>query len=172
LRSHQKELQIVTAIVRRGDDLLMVRQAGPGEEPVWSVPGGRVEKGEFVTEALSREVLEETGIEVLDPGAIAFTAQVDNRRQGWFATVWTWDVAAWCGEIAPADPDGFVSEAAWMPLSEAVEHLSKISWQPLTVRYLGGELEGATLSLRRVHPDGREECLGSFGSSFRGEGHR
>lgn len=155
-------LQIVTAIVRRGDELLMVRQAAPDEEPVWSVPGGRIEPAEFVTDALTREVREETGLAVIDPGRVAFTAQVDDRRDGWFATVWTWEVGAWEGEIAPSDPDGFVLDAAWMPLAEAVSHLSRISWQPLTVAYLGGELAAGSLSLRRVHADGREEWLGSF----------
>ena len=53
----------------------MVRQAGPGEEPAWTVPGGRVE-GEFVTDAVVREVREETGVTVLDPGCLAFTAPV------------------------------------------------------------------------------------------------
>ncbi|HEX9417319.1 MAG TPA: NUDIX hydrolase [Gaiellaceae bacterium] len=82
------QLQIVTAIVRRADDLLMVLQAGPDEKPGWTVPGGRVEPGEFVTDALVREVKEETGLTVLDLGRLAFTAQVDKRRDGWFATVW------------------------------------------------------------------------------------
>jgi 8-oxo-dGTP diphosphatase len=100
------ELHIVAALVRRGDELLLVRQAGPGEEPVWSIPGGRIEPGELVTEALVRELLEETGIRVVDPGRLAFSAQVDEQRDGWFATVWTWEVAAWEGDLAPGDPDG------------------------------------------------------------------
>lgn len=157
------ESHIVTALVRRAGELLMVRQAGPGEVPVWTVPGGRVEPGEFLPDALRREVLEETGIAVTDPGMVAFTAQVDNRRDGWFATVWTWDVVGWEGEIQPQDPDGFVLEAAWLPLADAVAHLAQISWHPLTVRYLGGELEPGSLWLRRVHEDGREEALASFG---------
>lgn len=140
----------------------MVRQAGAGEEPVWTVPGGRVEPGEFVTDALERELLEETGIRVADRGEVAFLAQVDDRREGYFATVWTWDVAAWEGEVAPADPDGFVVEAAFVPFAEAVEHLSAISWQPLTVRYLRGEIPRGSLWLRRVHEDGREELGGPY----------
>jgi 8-oxo-dGTP diphosphatase len=156
------ELQIVTAIVRRDDDLLMVLQAGPGEAPVWTVPGGRVEAGEFVTEALVREVREETGISVLDPGCLAFAAQVDDRHDGWFATVWTWDVAEWEGEVDPRDPDGFVREAAWVSLEEATARLDRISWQALTARYLCRELERGSFWLRRVHADGREEWLGSF----------
>jgi ADP-ribose pyrophosphatase YjhB (NUDIX family) len=156
------ELQIVAAIVRRGDELLMVRQAGPGEEPVWSVPGGRVEPGEFVVDALERELLEETGLRVVDRGALAFLAQMDDRREGYFATVWTWEVASWEGEVAPADPDGFVHEAAFVPLAEALEHLRAISWQPLTVRYLTGDLPRGSLWLRRVHADGRVEEAGPF----------
>jgi ADP-ribose pyrophosphatase YjhB (NUDIX family) len=159
-----RELHIAAAVVRRGSDILMVQQAGPGEEPAWTVPGGRVEPGEFVTDALAREVQEETGVAVLDPARLAFTAQVDERRDGWFATVWTWDVAAWEGELEVQDPDGYVTEAQSITLEEAVSHLEQISWQPLTARYLRGDLEPGSLWLRRVHEDGREEWLGSYGS--------
>lgn len=154
-----ERFEIAAAIVRFGDELLMVRQAAPGEEPSWTIPGGKVEPGEFATEALVREVEEETGIMVLDPGAVVFTAQVDDRREGWFATVWTFDVAAWEGDPLVADPDGFVREAAWAPIGEACRRLSLISWQSLTVRYLQGSLEPRSLWLRRVHVDGREEWL-------------
>jgi len=153
------EFLIAAAIVRREDEILMVLQAGPGEEPVWSIPGGRIEPGEFVVDALRREVREETGIEVVDPGRIAFLAQQDDRQDGYFATIWTWEVGTWRGEIAVDDPDAFVREAAWVPLEEAAARLDLIAWQPLTARYLRGELEDRPLWLRRVHEDGREEWL-------------
>ena len=55
-------LQISTAIVRRGTDVLMVLQRGPDDrEPYWALPGGVVETGELANEALVREVREETG---------------------------------------------------------------------------------------------------------------
>jgi 8-oxo-dGTP diphosphatase len=153
------DVLIVTGIVRRGGDLLMIEQAGPGEEPYWSVLGGVVEPGEFVTDALVRELREETGITVVDPGQVAFTAQVDDQNIGYFATIWTWDVARWEGEIAVDDPDRLVLQAAWVPLEEACRRLDLISWQPLTARYLRGTLEPRPLWLRRVDPDGREEWL-------------
>jgi 8-oxo-dGTP diphosphatase len=155
-------VEIVTAIVRRGDELLMVRQAGPGEQPVWSVPGGRVEAGELLTEALGRELLEESGVRLLDAGRVAFTVQVDDRRDGWAGCVWTWDVAAWEGEPAPDDPDGFVLDAAFVPIGEAIARLAEIAWHPLTVRYLRGELPQGSVWLRRVHEDGREEVGGPY----------
>ena len=154
------ELQLVIAVVRRDGDLLMVRQAGPGEEPFWSVPGGRVEPGEFVTDAVARELEEETGIVALDAGRLAFLAQVDDRPGGWFATVWTWEVERWRGELAPRDPDGYVREAAWVPLADAIARLELISWQPLTARYLRGELAPGSVWLRRVYEDGAEEVVG------------
>jgi 8-oxo-dGTP diphosphatase len=151
------EVDIAVGIVRRGDELLMVRQAGPEEEPWWSLPGGAVEPGEFAFEAVVREVKEETGIAVLDPGQVAFTVQVDEQRDGWFSTVFTFDVAAWEGEIGVDDPDGLVLEAAWVPMDEALRRLEPIAWHRLTVSYLRDDLERRPLWCRRVHPDGREE---------------
>ena len=52
----------VTAIVRdRAGDLLMVHKT---DNNLWALPGGGVDPGESVTEAILREVLEETGVDV------------------------------------------------------------------------------------------------------------
>ncbi len=128
-------LEIVAGLLRRQREILMVQQAGPGEEPAWSVPAGRVEPGEDRVHALGREVREETGLRVVDPGAVAFVVEVDERRYPWSGTVWTWEVAVWDGELAPRDPDGFVLQAAWVPLDDAVQRLEGVSWHVLTVSW-------------------------------------
>ena len=54
----------VGAIVVKDGALLMVKR---GQEPargLWSVPGGRVEQGEQLRDAVQREVKEETGLDV------------------------------------------------------------------------------------------------------------
>ena len=44
--------------------LLMVERANPPGQGLWAVPGGRVNPGETLVEAVRREVREETGLEV------------------------------------------------------------------------------------------------------------
>lgn len=152
----------MVGILRSEGRLLMVRQAGPGEEPQWTLPGGRVEPGEFLTDALVREVREETGLAVAAVGRLAYFVQVDNQQDGWFGDVWTFDVAEWAGELAIDDPDGFVLEAAWVELEEALERLAQTSWHALTRRYLRDDLEPRSVWLRRVHADGGEDFSGPF----------
>lgn len=44
--------------------VLLVRRAFPPRQGEWSLPGGRLELGESLTEGVAREVREETGLEV------------------------------------------------------------------------------------------------------------
>jgi 8-oxo-dGTP diphosphatase len=51
----------VGAIVFRGREVLLIRRAKPPRQGQWSIPGGRVEWGETLIDAVQREVREETG---------------------------------------------------------------------------------------------------------------
>jgi ADP-ribose pyrophosphatase YjhB (NUDIX family) len=53
------------------DRLLLIRRGRPPGVGLWSVPGGRVEAGETDAAAVRREVLEETGLRVLEVGRLA-----------------------------------------------------------------------------------------------------
>lgn len=154
--------------MRRGNEVVLVRQGAPGEEPFWALPGGVVDEGELVPEALVREVLEETGLEIAFPTRLAFVRQTDNRRPvqlvesrgpgpGYLATIWVFEVDDWTGELEPRDPDGVVSEARLVPLAEAVERLKRTSWLELAADYLEGRVEPGTLHFERWHEDGRVE---------------
>ena len=48
------------ALIARGDEVLLIKNPRRG----WEFPGGMVEQGESVIEALKREIMEETGVQV------------------------------------------------------------------------------------------------------------
>lgn len=54
----------VGAIIMNQNKMLVVKRANEPAKGLWSVPGGVVELGEQLHEALKREVNEETGLEV------------------------------------------------------------------------------------------------------------
>jgi 8-oxo-dGTP diphosphatase len=54
----------VGAVVVNDGALLMVQRAQDPGRGLWSIPGGRVERGEYLADALAREVKEETDLDV------------------------------------------------------------------------------------------------------------
>jgi ADP-ribose pyrophosphatase YjhB (NUDIX family) len=152
--------------VRRSDDVLLVLQGAHGEEPFWALPGGIVEDGELVVEGLVREVMEETGL-AIEPGRLAFVREVDEHRPvrltarrppvGFHLTVWVFEADGWSGDLGGDDPDGYVHEAAFVPLGDAVERLRRTSWLGIVADYLEGRIEQATFHAERVLEDGTVE---------------
>lgn len=51
-------------ITNRVGEFVLVRRGKPPRKGQWSIPGGRIEWGETVQDALLREVMEETGLTV------------------------------------------------------------------------------------------------------------
>ncbi len=60
----------VSAAIFRAGRVLIVRRARPPAQGLYTLPGGGVELGETLEEAVAREVREETGLEV-EPVALA-----------------------------------------------------------------------------------------------------
>ena len=54
----------VGAIIFDGDKVVLVERAGEPLKGWWSIPGGLVETGELIEDALRRETREETGLEL------------------------------------------------------------------------------------------------------------
>lgn len=149
---------IVTALARQDGRLLMVQQQGPDEaEPVWALPGGRVEPGEPLVGALARELREETGLALTGAPRVAFAVQLlaeagTETLEEIVAVAFSCEVV---GKIQPYDPDGFVLAAAWIAESDALDRLALLSWYdptPLQHWLNGSAAPGTVYALRGVNP--------------------
>jgi 8-oxo-dGTP diphosphatase len=103
----------VGAVVVKDDALLMVRRGGDPGRGLWSLPGGHVERGEYISNALAREVKEETGVDVTAGELIGIFEIVGSDHH--FVVL---DFAA--EALSSGDPvaAGDADEARWVPLKE------------------------------------------------------
>lgn len=83
----------------------------------YTLPGGVVERGESTLDALRREVLEETGLEITGVEHLAYAVHVEDRRRNDRAVSFAFK-ARYSGLLNPRDPDGFIVEARFFPLDE------------------------------------------------------
>lgn len=110
----------VGAIVIEGDDLLMVRRAGAPAAGTWAVPGGRVERGETLAEAVVRELHEETGLEGAGGELVGWSETITDDYHVVILDFRVHLVAR--GEPRAGDD---AADARWVPLGDVAErHLA------------------------------------------------
>ena len=108
----------VGAIVKRENEVLLVKRNQPPSVGLWAIPGGRVELGETLQQAAEREILEETGLTVR-AGNPVYTFDVierDDDGRVRFHYIIVDVVADYVGGEIRAGGD--VSEARWVTLEE------------------------------------------------------
>lgn len=67
----------VGGVVVHDGRLLLVRRGRGAGVGLWSIPGGRVEWGEALADAVVREVAEETGLAVVPAGWLGWVERID-----------------------------------------------------------------------------------------------
>lgn len=103
----------VGAVVVDAEELLLVRRGRGPAAGFWSVPGGRVERGETLAEAVVREVLEETGLEVVCGDLLGWVERIGDEHH--FVIL---DFAALLLDHRDPVPGDDAVDAAWVPLPE------------------------------------------------------
>ncbi len=108
-----KHLQVAVGIIRNADKQIFLAQrpASSHMANMWEFPGGKIEAGESAEEALKRELLEETGIEVTHATAISVADHAyENLRVTLnFFLVENWDGEPWGRE---GQPQRWVAQSA------------------------------------------------------------
>ncbi len=110
----------VGAIVVDALDLLLVRRARAPAAGTWSVPGGRVEPGETLAEAVVRELAEETGLEGACGELVGWTELLDEEHHAVIL-----DFKVYLLERAALRAGDDAAEARWVPVGDvAALHLA------------------------------------------------
>ncbi|MEA2506997.1 MAG: 8-oxo-dGTP diphosphatase [Actinomycetota bacterium] len=105
----------VGAIVTRDGKLLMVRRAKDPGRTLWSIPGGHVEPGEYLTDALKREVKEETQVDV-EVGDLLGILELPGEDH-----LIVLDYHASASSDREPIPGDDVDEARWVPFDEVAD---------------------------------------------------
>lgn len=101
------------AVVRLGHRFLLVQERKYGS--TWSLPGGRVEPGETLTEACLREVMEESGVPVRLDGIL----RVEHTPTASGARVRVVFLASPVDDATPKSaPDEESLQARWLTMDE------------------------------------------------------
>ncbi len=71
-----------SAAIFRGERVLIAERAGGPRKGYWSLPGGKIEPGETAAQAVAREILEETGLDIALSGFLDFHDVIGRDAAG------------------------------------------------------------------------------------------
>ena len=110
-------VDVAYALIYKEDKkkILMVNNNGGG----WSLPGGAVEQGETLEQAVIREVKEETNL-TIEAGEIVAVNEAIFEEKGHHALFITFKAKVIEGEISIIDKDE-ISEIEWVDIQKANE---------------------------------------------------
>ena len=112
----------VGAIILDGDRILLEKRKNSPGKGKWSVPGGLVELGEKVEDAVVREVKEETGLEVYEPRLVDVVNYVSWGEKG--AVIYHYIIIDYLVTARGGNPKAAsdAEDLKWVPFNEVEEY--------------------------------------------------
>lgn len=104
----------VGAVVVDDGRILLVRRGRGRSAGTWSIPGGHVELGETLAEAVLRELYEETGLAGICDDLIGWVEQIDDHGH---LVIFDFNVTVLDSSDPVAGDDA--AEVAWVPSIDA-----------------------------------------------------
>jgi len=126
MKTHQRAVPAVFALFERHGALLFTLRQNTGyQDGNYGVPAGHVEAGESLTDALVREVAEETGlrIDAKDSELVHLMYRPKKDETGERIDIF-FRVLRWDGEPVNAEPQKCV-RLAWLPLDALPENVMR-----------------------------------------------
>lgn len=120
-----REWLVASGIIEGPEGLLLVQNRRRDGRVDWTTPGGVIETaaGESVRDGLTREVREETGIEVTEWDGPVYEVETIAAGLGWHLRVEVHRAVEWRGDISLDDPDGIVVDARFVALEGCATQL-------------------------------------------------
>ena len=118
----------LSALVISDDEILMIRRGLPPYVGAWSLPGGKLNWGETIHDALRREVLEETGLTVR-LGSLAGVVESIDPHGAFHYVILDYFAEVAGGDLRPGDD---VTDVQWVSL----DRVTQLETTPGLISYL------------------------------------
>lgn len=112
----------VGAIILDGEKILLEKRKNAPGKGKWSVPGGLVELGENIEQAVIREVKEETGLEVYEPRLVDVVNYISLGERG--AVIYHYVIVDYLVTVKSGKPKAAsdAEDLKWIPFNEVEEY--------------------------------------------------
>jgi 8-oxo-dGTP diphosphatase len=111
----------VAVLVRRGDEIVLLKRQGSHGAGTWSTPGGHIDFGETPEACGIRETQEEVGLAIADLTFIGLTNDVFEQEGKHYLTIWL--EAQYAGGEARVNAPREMTEVGWFALDALPEPL-------------------------------------------------